>query len=325
MSIWGFNTCNNMQLYSGYNPFSYPACGMLSSPKINFMTSIFNLFTPFYDVFDSNIFGYTPDYQFGFNPMDYAVGYRPNGLIGFSGNAGGTGVFNFLYANSNSETLRYNQNPYTTTELFSPNGSSGFLQTANPYQSSGDNPFGFLHQNKLNSANSNYGTYCFAVKSPVVNNALNLALSQYKLGVSEDLGKNDSKEIRMYKNGQKNSDPWCASFVSWCFGSGQNSTNKKTFGYTASSQEIKRKAEKAGFYSKKSSYTPCVGDLMIISTSNGDKEPVKGHVGIVIAVNSDGSFETIEGNYSNKVSKVHRTMNEKDLDGFVRMDEWMNA
>lgn len=150
--------------------------------------------------------------------------------------------------------------------------------------------------------------------------AVELALSH--VGVREIGASNDSTEIRKYKNGAINNQPWCASFVSWLYGSGQESSNSKTFGYTASSQEIKRKAINAGCYAKKNSgYTPMVGDLAMWTKGKGT-----GHVGIVVAVYADGSFDTVEGNSSNAVSKRHYKSQStvgNGFDGFVQMSKWL--
>ncbi len=155
-----------------------------------------------------------------------------------------------------------------------------------------------------------------SLTSDKAKNAVQLALSQ--VGVRE-VGTNSGADVTKYKNGRADNNPWCASFVSWCYGRGQNGNNSKTFGYTASSQEIRRKAEQAGFYRKASSgYTPKTGDVVVWNYGGG-----KGHVGIVASVNGDGSFKTVEGNCSDSVRQVTRQRSE--VDGFVQMNEWLQA
>ncbi len=150
-------------------------------------------------------------------------------------------------------------------------------------------------------------------------NAVQLALSE--VGTSEVAHTNNSAGVNKYRGGSANGVAWCASFVSWCYGQGQNSNNKKTFGYTASSQDIKNQAKKAGFYSdKQSGYTPVVGDIAVWTYSQD-----KGHVGIISKVYNDGSFDVVEGNCGDKVQKVHRSKNTDKLSGFVRMNEWLEA
>lgn len=156
-------------------------------------------------------------------------------------------------------------------------------------------------------------------KNPTVSRALELALAE--LGTRENGRSNDSARIRKYKNGAQNNLPWCASFISWVYGAGQGSSNTKTFGYSMKSQTIRRRAQKAGFYSSvNSGYTPKPGDLMILKYSDDS-----GHIGIVSKVNSDGTFETIEGNSSDRVRRVHRSKSTANLHGFIRMNDWLNA
>ncbi len=174
-----------------------------------------------------------------------------------------------------------------------------------------------ISQKEANAEASKY-----SVSSDKIDKALELAESQ--IGVRENGGSNDSAEIRKYKNGSVDGNPWCASFSSWLYGAGQGSSNSKTFGYTASSQEIKRKATSAGCYaSKNSNYVPQKGDLAMWS-----KSASSGHVGIVSKVYADGSFDVIEGNSGNAVKKHHYSSKHSvggGFDGFVQMDKWLQA
>jgi len=144
-------------------------------------------------------------------------------------------------------------------------------------------------------------------------------LAESQIGVRENGSSNNSADVNKYRNGVQNGTPWCASFVSWCYGQGQGNSNASTFGYDASSQNIRRKAEKAGYYQKaKSGYTPKVGDVVVWNNGDGT-----GHVGIVSSINNDGTFQTIEGNCSNAVRRMTRRQSE--VDGFVQMNEWIAA
>ena len=170
-----------------------------------------------------------------------------------------------------------------------------------------------------------FGTNVRKSTKPVVltsdklSNALNLAESQ--VGVSEVAGSNNGKEVNKYRNGKADGTPWCASFISWCFGQGQKASNNKTFGYETNTQNIRRKAEKAGCYAKKEdNYQPKVGDLAMWKYSS-----CTGHIGIISKVNNDGSFEVIEGNCADQVRKVTRTRSAEGFHGFVKMNEWMNV
>lgn len=149
--------------------------------------------------------------------------------------------------------------------------------------------------------------------------ALDVAVSQ--LGTRENTGKNDGVQIDKYRKGKANNDPWCASFVSWCFGSGQNSDNSKTFGYDASVVSIKKKAQKQGFFASKDSYTGKKGDLAVWDFGDGT-----GHIGIVKSISPDSKKITvIEGNSNDAVREKTYSTDKMSINGFVKMKEWLNA
>ena len=64
------------------------------------------------------------------------------------------------------------------------------------------------------------------------------------------------------------------------------------------------------------------GDYIVLNVKPGDIMIEKAHTGIVTKVNSDGSFETVEGNYANKVSTVHHTANEAKVVGFISLEKY---
>ena len=304
-----------------------------TTPTFESYPSIFGSFPkiPIQSVFDSTIFGYTPPTGFsylgqgGINPPYNVYPYSIDTL--YSGNT------------YNSYNLGYNSNPFSSyVPAFNTNWSSGSY--VNPFStgglggddffSSSFGAFGSILTNGFQSSTAHNqiggnGNTSYTGKNNVVNRALQLAYRELQLGVKEDIrnnkGTNDSKEIRKYKHGAVNSNEWCGYFVSWLYEQGQNRNNNNTFGYQANSQAMRRKAESKGFYAKKNSgYTPKPGDIMVLK-----KNEYKGHVGIVTKVFADGSFETIEGNQSNKVTKVHSKMSRKNLDGFIRMEDWLNS
>ena len=174
----------------------------------------------------------------------------------------------------------------------------------------------------------NFGTFGTNVRPSQVRlttnktqNAVALAEEELRKGVRENGSSNNSAEVNKYRGGSANGAAWCASFVSWCYGQGQNNNNSKTFGYDASTQSIRRKAERAGYYSKANTgYVPQVGDLVIWKYSE-----TTGHVGIVTKVYPDGSFDVIEGNCGDRVQKLKHRQGEHNLHGFVRMNEWTAA
>ncbi len=156
--------------------------------------------------------------------------------------------------------------------------------------------------------------------SKVVQDALNLARQELEKGVKEDTGNNDGEDIDKYRNGSANGQPWCASFVSWIYGAGQNSDNLGTFGYDASVSGIRDKAKEAGYYEEKGTYTPRPGDLMIQKNDAS-------HVGIVTGVDEDGTIHTIEGNSANRVrekSYAPGSDGYQKISGWVNMTEWLS-
>lgn len=158
--------------------------------------------------------------------------------------------------------------------------------------------------------------------------AARVAEMELAKGVKEDIGPNgrgtdDSVDIRRYKKGVKNNAQWCASFASYCYGDGQNSSNSDTFGYTASSQAIKRKAIDSGHYAyKNSGYKPQRGDAAIWTNVN---DPSHGHVGVVVDSNDKGVW-IIEGNSGSAVKKNYytyeRLQNTARFSGYAKMNEW---
>ncbi len=156
--------------------------------------------------------------------------------------------------------------------------------------------------------------------SKMVQDALRLAEEELAKGVYEFTGNNDNPEIDKYRNGAANGQPWCASFVSWIYGAGQNSDNAATFGYDASVAGIRNKAESAGYYAQKGSYTPQAGDLMIQQNNAS-------HVGMVTSVDPDGTIHTIEGNSSDKVQRctyAPGSSGYNKISGWVKMNEWLS-
>lgn len=171
-----------------------------------------------------------------------------------------------------------------------------------------------------NSTNNN--TYNFSTTSSIAERAVQVAERELSKGVKET-SKDDSIDIRRYKKGAANSKPWCASFVSYLYGDGQNLSNNNTFGYTASSQEIKRKANDANcFAGKNSGYIPQKGDIAVWTNVNDSST---GHVGIVVKADKLG-FWAIEGNSSNRVKKNYYSYASlgKRFSGWAQMSKWLD-
>ena len=297
MTVWGLNNCYMQQyphFWGGHLFMPYSGSSIASS--------IFSVGSPRYDVFNNNVLGYTPPTNFSYlpqlnNPFNFMgqINFMPQFTLAnlftpaFTSSSN-IGMLDFLITGHR----RTSQNTITTQNRKTTSTISSTRKTS-------------TGSKRRTTSTSN----------PTINKALEVARSQ--IGVKEINGSNNSAQINEYRNGVENGVPWCASFVSWCYGRGQNSNNNKTFGYSASSQHIRRQAESAGVYSKAGSgYTPKAGDLMILKYSENS-----GHIGIVESVNSDGTFNVIEGNTSNQVKRKVRSMNTDNLHGFVRMDEWL--
>ena len=135
---------------------------------------------------------------------------------------------------------------------------------------------------------------------------------------------NDATGNRLFSpNGR--SQAWCADFVT--YNTKQTFGNKLPSSFGSSSVsglmnwgknnncyiDVASTSNKADFIAQ--NVKP--GDLMI------EKRGGKSHTGIVTKVNSDGSFETVEGNTSNKVAKRRYSANSSTLSGFVSLDKYV--
>jgi hypothetical protein len=137
-----------------------------------------------------------------------------------------------------------------------------------------------------------------------------LSAAESQVGVTEQPpGSNDGPQISVYRDavaGASPSQPWCASFVSWAAAQAGEPIGSSGQGLD-SVQQITDWASSTGRLLPATS-TPSPGDLILF----GDR-----HVGIVEAVNSNGSLTTVEGNYANSVQYVQRSPSEAT--GYVQM------
>lgn len=190
-----------------------------------------------------------------------------------------------------------------------------------------------------------------------VSTALARAKQEANKGVYE-VTQNDSIDIRKYrmyesanhKTPVKSTAPYCASFVSWCYGN-----DSAGFGYEKYTPALKSKAVKNGCYTAKSklgngqkgTYKPKSGDLLMWINKNGQG----GHVAMIEKCYVDKKtgqlvIQTIEGNNtrdpkgqaetatsratgSGPEGVVRRTYTMKDIqsnprmNGVVRMEDWL--
>jgi hypothetical protein len=124
-------------------------------------------------------------------------------------------------------------------------------------------------------------------------------------------GSNNSPRLATYRTatqGAQAGEPWCAYFVSWVARQAgiPLGAQGQGFGYVG---DIWNWAQQTGrAIPNGHGVVPTPGDLIVF----GDH-----HVGLVEKVLPDGSIQTIEGNYSDKVSRVVRGASEAT--GYVRM------
>jgi hypothetical protein len=130
-----------------------------------------------------------------------------------------------------------------------------------------------------------------------------LAAAQSQIGVTEQPpGSNDGPQLGVYRSavaGAQPGEPWCAYFASWAAAQAGEPLGSQGQGL-GSVAEITQWASDNGRLLPASA-TPTPGDLILFGTD---------HVGIVESVNPDGSLTTVEGNYANSVSRVHRARGE---------------
>ncbi len=172
--------------------------------------------------------------------------------------------------------------------------------------------------NEINTAINNLSNkeiakeYVLDGLTDLTRTAIELAYSQ--LGVYEDGGDNRGT---MEKYGGGAGVPWCAAFVSWLYGKGQEGT-ASPLNFDASVSGLRAQAKEAGYYSEVGTYTPVPGDIMI-QKSNGAS-----HTGIVVGVD-DKYIYTIEGNSGDAVRERKYEIGSgsySKISGWIRMNEW---
>lgn len=139
--------------------------------------------------------------------------------------------------------------------------------------------------------------------SSIGRSALRAAIGECRNGAGEIGGNNRGKWVRQYlaPAGIAEGNPWCASFVSWCYlQSCGGKKSKMPFQYNPGARSLMRSLDKNGWtHPPGSDYAPVPGDLVfwwrVKSTG------WQGHVGLVHQL-SGGMLYTIEGNKSPKVA-----------------------
>ncbi len=112
-----------------------------------------------------------------------------------------------------------------------------------------------------------------------------LELAQAEVGTVEATGSNDGDVLKYPNYFGRGSEPYCADFVSWVL---TKAGKPLDFAYVPS---LREHLEETGQWKGRSDPQP--GDVVIF---NFDGEGDGDHVGIVKAVNPDGTVVTVEGN-----------------------------
>ena len=123
-------------------------------------------------------------------------------------------------------------------------------------------------------------------------------------------GSNNNKYNTWYYGKPVSGDayPWCMAFVQWAFNEAGYELPYRTPGC----------AQLWSYYEQndpsKINKKPKAGDIIIFGGS--------GHTGIVVKTGSGSDFETIEGNYSDAVTRVNHNLTEGNIRGFIRAVDW---
>lgn len=109
--------------------------------------------------------------------------------------------------------------------------------------------------------------------------------------------------------------PWCATFVSWCM------NEVGGFGeevYPSASCNVMWANSKGVKHTDTTSYIPQPGDIIFYDYGSTNSTSALDHVGIVESYDAQaGIVYTIEGNYSNAVSRVERPYLSNDICGYI--------
>jgi peptidoglycan hydrolase-like protein with peptidoglycan-binding domain len=132
--------------------------------------------------------------------------------------------------------------------------------------------------------------------------ALTNSIRELQAGAGEVGGNNRGPFVQKYlaPTGLPEGNPWCASFVSWCYLQASGGTSAAmAFTYCPSARGLLKEFQDKDWASKPGSeYSPVPGDLIFWWRVRLDGW--EGHVGLVQQL-KDGMLYTIEGNRSPRV------------------------
>jgi hypothetical protein len=145
-----------------------------------------------------------------------------------------------------------------------------------------------------------------------------LAIASAEVGVSEDAAPDEdlAGRIAAYRSAvtdgcdeDRRPEPWCADFVSWCYAQaghpiGPNGRGCRSCAVLWEWLKDEAAAEPPNLQAwMQGDQLPQPGDLVIFDENGND---LPDHTGLVESVKADGNIVSIEGNYSNSVSRVSR-------------------
>ena len=124
-------------------------------------------------------------------------------------------------------------------------------------------------------------------------------------------GSNESPRITEYRSAVQGAvvGPWCADFASWCAAQAGIPLGEDGEGFQ-SVGALWEWAEGSGRAIPASEGAPQAGDLIVWGSD---------HVGIVEAVDPDGTIHTIEGNSADEVAQRSYGPGESGATGYVRL------
>jgi hypothetical protein len=124
-------------------------------------------------------------------------------------------------------------------------------------------------------------------------------------------GSNESPRIAEYRGAVQGAvvGPWCADFASWCAAQAGIPLGENGEGFQGVGA-LWEWAEGSGRAIPADAGSPAPGDLIVWGSD---------HVGIVEAVDPDGTIHTIEGNSSDEVAQREYGPGESGATGYVRL------
>ena len=132
--------------------------------------------------------------------------------------------------------------------------------------------------------------------------ALAAAIGELKAGAGEVGGNNSGKWVKKYLSpaGLPEGNPWCASFVSWCYlQAGGGNKSAMPFAYCPGARNMLGEFKAKGWgHGPNTGYQPQPGDIVVWWRER--LSGWLGHVGFVYQL-KDGMLYTIEGNKSPNV------------------------